>query len=178
MSHLVIHDNSPYFSLLNELQTQLIITITHIPGPSHVNFGFHRTLPNSDNWAPINSPSRTRTWIVWPDVPDGTSKQYSDEGWTHMAEIPQNFHNNHFRADQDKAPPDHPLWLTDYAKNQGRPLRRRATTRSFPFTPTDHPFTTAQADLLLSLLTTFDGLTLPEEWDAAFNHNPPRTAWR
>ena len=50
--------------------------------------------------------------------------------------------------------------------------------RSFPFTPTNHPFSTAQADLLFSLLTTLDGLVLPEEWEATFPQDPPRTAWR
>ena len=173
ISHLAIHDNSPFHTLLNDLQTQLILTLTQPAGTVHINFGFHRTLPSAGNWAPINSPARTRTWVVWPDIPDCTAKQYSDQGWTHMADIPQDFQVNHYRANQEeKAPPDHPLWLTEYAKNQGRPLRRRTNIRSFPFTPTDHPFSTAQADLLFSLLTTLDGLTFPDEWDAAFSHNP------
>ena len=51
MSHLVIHDNAPYFSLLNEQQTQLILTITHLAGPLSFNFGFNRALPNAEDWA-------------------------------------------------------------------------------------------------------------------------------
>ena len=70
MSYLAIYDNSPYFSILNEQQTQLIVTITHLTGPPPLNFGYHRTLPNAENWAPISEPSRAQTWIVWPDIPE------------------------------------------------------------------------------------------------------------
>ena len=178
MSHLVIDDNSPFFSTLNELQTQIIITFTRNSNPTQSNFQFHRNLPNSDNWIPVNSPSRTRTWVVWPDVPDCTAKQYSDAGWTHMSDIPQDFQQHHYRGEQDMASPEHPLWRTDCAKQQGRPIRRRPAVQSFPFTPTEHPFTTAQADLLHSLLVTLDSITLPEDWDDVWGQNAPRTAWR
>ena len=95
-----------------------------------------------------------------------------------MCEILQNFNDNNFLGNQDTASPNHPLWSTDFAKSQGRPLRRRPNIRSFPFSSTHHPFTTAQADLLFALIATLDGITLPEEWEAAFNNDPPRTAWR
>ena len=74
MTHLVINDNSPYFSTLNDIQAQLITDLTTDAAPTPDNFQFHHNLPNSENWVPINAPSRTRTWVVWPDVPDGTAK--------------------------------------------------------------------------------------------------------
>ena len=178
MTHLVIDDNSPYFSTLNDLQTQLIITLTRASDITQNNFQFHRNLPNSDNWIPNNSPSRTRTWVVWPDVPDSTAKQYSEVGWTHMSTIPQDFQQHHYRGNKDIASPQHPLWQTDFAKQQGRPLRKRPTIQSFPFTSTQHPFTTAQADLLYSLLVTLDSITLPEDWSEAWGQGAPNTAWR
>ena len=73
---------------------------------------------------------------------------------------------------------EHPLWQTAYAKQQGRPLRRRPDIKSFPFTPTQHPFTKAHSDLLFSLLVTLDSITQPEEWHKAWQQKPPRTAWR
>ena len=85
-----------------------------------------------------------------------------------MCEIPQNFDENNFLGDQTKAPPNHPLSSTDFARDQGRPLRRRPGIRSFPFSSTNHPFTTAQADLLHSLLVTLDSIVLPEEWHDAW----------
>ena len=88
ITHLAIPTNSPYFSIFDQFQTHLIIGISRLNGPPPPNFGYHLPLPNAENWAPVNEPSRTRTWIVWPDVPDGTAKQYSQEGWTHMGSIP------------------------------------------------------------------------------------------
>ena len=178
MSHLAIQDNSPYFNVLNEKQTHLILTITQLAAPLAFNFKFNSALPHADNWTPVSTPSRTRTWISWPDIADDTAKQYSDEGKKHWCEIPRNFEENNFLGDQTKAPANHPLWSTDFARAQGRPLRRRPDIRSFPFSSTNHPFTTAQADLLFSLITTLDGITLPDEWETAFNNDPPQTSWR
>ena len=95
-----------------------------------------------------------------------------------MADIAQDFHSNPFYIGRTKAPPDHPLWRTQFAKQQGRPLRRRPDHNSFPFSSTDHPFSTSQADLLFSLLTTLDGLVFPEQWESTFPQGPPETTWR
>ena len=115
---------------------------------------------------------------MWPDVPDGSTKVYTNHGRAQMAEIPQNFEQHHFRGNQPAAPQEHPLWQTRYAKQQGRSLRRRPGIKSFPFTPTQNPFTKDQADILYSLLVTLDSITLPNEWDKAWEQKPPRTAGR
>ena len=107
-TRLAIQDNSPYFNLLSEQQTHLILTITQLAAPLAFNFSFNRSLPNADNWTPVSTPSCTRTWISWPDIADDTSKQYSQEGWKHMCEILQNFDENNFSATRTKHRPTIP----------------------------------------------------------------------
>ncbi len=98
MTHLAIKDSSDYFSTLNEIQMQLILDLTSCTTTTQDNFQFSHHLPNPDNWIPINAPSRARTWVMWPDVPDGSTKIYTDSGRSRMAEIPPNFEQHHFRG--------------------------------------------------------------------------------
>ena len=119
IGHLALDDQSPYLSALDDTQAHITHSLT--PQTPQQDFSFHHTLPNSDHWFPTNAPSRTRTWIVWPDVHSSTPKQYTTEGWSEMTSISQDFEQHHFRNNEDPASPQHPLWQTDFAKQQGRP---------------------------------------------------------
>ena len=148
MGHLAIQENSDYHDILGVKQWHIIIAIRRHAAPLSLNFKYNKPLPHSDSWAEVSTPSRTRAWITWPDVINEEAKQYSGNGKSNFRDIPQNFEENDFLGGQTKAPANHPLWTTEYAKEQGRPLRRRPGVRSFPFSPTSHPFTVGQADLL------------------------------
>ena len=103
MCHLAIQENSQYHDILDEKQSHIITTVRRYAAPLSLNFKFNETLPHSDNWAPISTPSRTRAWIMWPDIANEEAKQYNEKGKTHWREIPQNFEENDFLGGQTKA---------------------------------------------------------------------------
>ena len=94
MGHLAIQENSECHDILGERQSHIIITVRRHAAPLSLNFKFSKSLPHSDSWAAISTPSRTRAWITWPDVINEEAKQYNEKGKSNFRDIPQNFEEN------------------------------------------------------------------------------------